>query len=185
MSVVSITFPLTSTGEWHQLQVLNVGFNYFLINRTALNILTMSTHAAVWLRNDSYGLKESLIHLFINKAKLVLLHACDWWCLHSHHSNLSDFIQTSVKRCAVMTVLLSWQHNSNILNGFVVLQDIQSSLTKAYLLPLYNIKLHSLSIPNTAKIFPWVVFLDGRLDKKVIAMRKHGTQSVLYVSVVK
>lgn len=50
--------------------------------------------------------------------------------------------------------------------------DNQCSST-AHLLPLYNIKLHSLSIPNTAKIFPWVVFLNGRLDTRAAAVRTH------------
>lgn len=34
----------------------------------------------------------------------------------------------------------------------------------AHLLPFYDVKLHSLSIPNATKIFPWVVLLNGSLD---------------------
>lgn len=36
--------------------------------------------------------------------------------------------------------------------------------TWAHLLPFYDVKLHSLSIPNATKIFPWVVLLNGGLD---------------------
>lgn len=35
---------------------------------------------------------------------------------------------------------------------------------QAHLLAFYDIKLHSLSVPDATKIFPWVVLLNGGLD---------------------
>lgn len=94
------------------------------------------------------------------------------------HSELSEN-KTSPSTASHYLPTELFTDKSNVSNHIVSIltepvtnwQPVQ--FNKSYLLPLNNIKLHSLSIPNTAKIFPWVVLLNGRLDTRAIAIRKH------------